>query len=257
MSHVIYNLSKSPTTFDFAAWACIARTHGAQSVHFFLNGEIADWKYSKDIAWKRFANILLPICRVARLEYTFGPPIEGVEFPYLIGYANKLYIETGRLELLRPTMKVDRGGYVTLTMRQSFRNKWRNSNMEAWGKFEKYLSGKNIDVLVFPECEEEPMNLEKRMALYCAASMNLGVSNGPMALCLLSEAPYLTFNWFDNQHDATYDDVKLRAKQGFPVGSQLAFRNERQCLIYERDDYENIVRAYNEMMERKHEEVAA
>jgi hypothetical protein len=40
-------------------------------------------------------------------------------------------------------------------------------------------------------------------------------------------------------------------KQGFPEGSQFAFRNDRQLLVYEKDDFENLVRAYEGTMEQR------
>lgn len=247
--NAIYDLSKYPTTYDFAAWACVARTSGVESVHFIVDGPIASWKYSEDIAWKRWATILLPICRLAGLNYTVGGRIPGPEFNYMSGYVNQLYLKTGKLEKLKPTLKADGEGYVTITLRESFRNTHRNSNIPAWMAFKSYLDSKNIEVVVIPESENSPMNLEHRMALYCGARMNLGVAQGPMALCVFSEAPYITLN--QNPKDTTgkaqYDIDKLLIKTGFPPGSQYAFRNERQILIWEPDSFENIVKAFNDM----------
>ena len=248
----IYDLCKQPTTFDFASWACYARTCGSTKVHFIVDGPIAQWKYGPDIAWKRWANMLIPLCRLARLDYTVGGRIEGKTFPYLAGHLNKLYQQIGRIEKLKPTMTHNKSGYVTITMRDSFRNKFRNSNVEAWEKFRKYLEAKNFDVEVFPDCENAPLNLEYRMAVYTNALTNMGASNGPLALCLFSEAPYLTLNQLPDPkgEKVMYDQRKLMEKQGFPEGSQYAFRNERQLLVYEPDDFENIVRAFEALQER-------
>jgi hypothetical protein len=165
---------------------------------------------------------------------------------------NSYFKQTGRIEKLKPTVKTNKTGYVTITLRESFRNKFRNSNVEAWKKAQKYFESHNIDVVVFPECEDSPINLEHRMALYCGADMNLGVANGPMALCLFSEAPYISLNPCPDPkgEDVQYDQVKLLVSQGFPPGSQFAFRNSRQVLVYEPDEYENIIRAYESMNEK-------
>ena len=249
----VYDLCKYPTTYDFAAWACVAKTHGATSVHFIIDGPIAHWKYSEDIAWKRFATILLPICRLARLEYSVGGRIPGPEFNYMSGYVHQLYLKTGKLEKLKPTLTTDLKDYVTITLRESFRNKHRNSNIPAWMAFKAYLDSKSVEVIVIPECEDAPMNLEHRMALYCGAKMNLGVAQGPMALCVFSEAPYITLNQNpkDTTGQAQYDMDKLLIKTGFPPGSQYSFRNERQLLVWEPDTFENIVRAYEDMNKQK------
>lgn len=249
MKRAIYDLTKYPTTYDFAGWAVIARTHGIEHVHFVIDGPIAHWKYSEDIAWKRFATVLLPICRLARLTYSVGARESGPEFSYHGGHVDALYRETGRLEKLKPTLLSTDSGYVTITMRESFRNTHRNSNKEAWERFGQYLRSQGKGVVLIPECEDAPLNLEHRMALYWGAEMNLGVAQGPMALCVFSDAPYITLN--QNPKDPTgkaqYDIDRLLVKTGFPPGSQYSFRTERQILIWEPDSYENIVRAYERM----------
>ncbi len=249
MTHAIYDLCKYPTTYDFAGWAVNARTHGITDVHFIIDGPIAHWKYSEDIAWKRFATILLPICRLARLAYTVGGRVPGPEFSYHGGHINALYKKLGRLEKLRPTVGADAGDYVTITLRESFRNKHRNSNLPAWAAFADYLRQKKITVIVIPECEDAPINLEHRMALYSGARMNMGVAQGPMALCVFSDAPYITLNQNpkDESGKGQYDIDRLLVKTGFPPGSQYAFRTDRQILIWEPDSFENIVRSYERM----------
>lgn len=249
MRPAIYDLTKMPTTYDFAAWAVMARTHGLERVHFVIDGPIAHWKYSEDIAWKRFATVVLPICKLARLSYSVGARMEGPQFPYHGGDVCRLYRERGSVKKLEPTVTWDRKGYVTITMRESFRNTHRNSNKEAWGRFEKYLSGKNVDVMVIPECEDAPINVEHRMAWYWGADMNMGVAQGPMALCVFSDAPYITLNQNpkDTTGQAQYDIDRLLVKTGFPPGSQYDFRTDRQILIWEPDSFENIVRAYEAM----------
>lgn len=253
MTQAIYDLTKQPTTFDFSSWACYARTCGATQVHFIIDGPIAQWKYPADIAWKRFANILIPLCKLAGLEYTVGGRIEGKSYTYLAGHLNTLYKQIGRIEKLKATQVPARSGFVTITLRDSFRNRFRNSNADAWEKFGKWLEGSNVDVEVLPECENAPIDLEYRMGLYTAASMNLGVGNGPMSLCVFSEAPYLLLNLCPDPggEKVQYDQKKLLEAQGFPPGSQFAFKNDRQLMVYEPDTFENIVRAYEAMQERK------
>lgn len=255
----VYDLTKRPTTFDFAVWACFAKTCGMEKVHFIIDGPIATKKYSADVAWRRFANILIPLCKLAGLEYSVGARIDGREFTYLAGHLNKLYIQTGKIEKLKPTQMPESSGYVTITLRASFRNRYRNSNTDAWERFRKWLEAKNVDVEVLPECENAPINLEYRMGVYANAAMNMGVANGPMSLCLFSEAPYLSLNQCpDNPGEKVqYDQKRLMEKQGFPLGSQFAFRNAKQLLVYEPDTFENIVKSYVAMMETQQEEVAA
>jgi hypothetical protein len=258
MKRAVYDLTKYPTTYDFAAWAVMARTSGIEHVHFIIDGPIAHWKYPQDIAWKRFATILLPICKLARISYSVGAREDGAQFSYHGGHVCELYRKVGRIEKLKPTILPVESGYITITLRDSFRNKHRNSNKEAWAKFRDYLDEKGERVLVLGECEDAPLNVEHRMAYYCGAKMNMGVAQGPMALCVFSDAPYITLNQNpkDTSGEAQYDIDTLLRKTGFPPGSQYDFRTDRQALIWEPDTYENIVRAYEEMMSQE-EKVAA
>lgn len=253
-----YDLTTYPTTYDFAAWAVMARTAGVDHVHFCIDGPIAHHKYSEDIAWKRFATILLPICKLARLSYSVGARKDGPQFSYHGGHVSQMYRQLGRIEKLKPTVMIPRPGYVTITLRESFRNKHRNSNKEAWAAFAKYLEANGKEVVILPECEDAPINLEHRMAWYCGAEMNLGVAQGPMALCVFSDAPYITLNQNpkDTSGGAQYDIDRLLEKTGFPPGSQYSFRTPRQRLIWKPDTFENIVAAYEEMNHGKEEATA-
>lgn len=244
----IYDLGKMPTTFDFAAWGVIARTNGATSVHFIVDGPIAGWKYPPAVAWKRFGTIVIPLCALAGLDFTVGGRIEGAQFGYDYGAVEKLYRATGRIAKLKATSSVD-PGYMTITLRKSFRNTFRNSNTEAWQRFKTYLEGLGHLVVMLPECEQAPLDVEYRMALYANADMNFGASNGPLVLCHLSDAPYLTMNMCpeDRTGTAQYDLRAHMIKTGFAPGSQFSFRNQNQLLVWKADTFANIVQAWESM----------
>lgn len=247
MRPAIYDLTREPTTYDFAAWCVIARTHGARHVHFVIDGDIAHWKYSKNIAWARFGTVLVPMCELAGMTYSVGARMVGEQYPYTHGAVEQMYRELGRIEKLRLPEPAEYRGHITITLRESFRNQYRNSNEEAWAKFKQYLSQRGETVIVLQECEHAPLNLHMRMALYSEAKMNLGVANGPMALCIFSEAPYITLNQLPEAPAGTISVRKLAETVGFPEGSQYSFRNERQTLVYKPDTFENIVEAYEAM----------
>lgn len=247
----VYDLSKNPTTFDFVTWAVLAKSHGSEHVHFIADQGIADNKYSATVAWKRFGNILIPACSVAGLTFSVGGTKTGHTFDWHYGDVNNFYKKHGFIKKLAPTGTIPIKNYITITIRNSIRNKWRDSNMEAWKKFSKYLDSQGKNVIVLKDCELEPLDLEYRMALYYQADMNYGASNGPMALCHFSDAPYLTINMCPpTPSDHGYNIVEHMAKGGFPVGSQFEFKNNRQKLFYISDTYENIVKAHKEMSEK-------
>lgn len=251
MSIGIYDLSKYPTTYDFAGWCVYAKTSGATHVHFIADKPIASWKYGGDevTAWRRFGTILAPMTRLAGLTFSVGPRMLGKEYPYLAGQIEELYKRIGQISLLKPTFRLEKKDYVTITIRESFRTRYRNSNIEAWTKFKEYLKARKKDIVWLGEAEGQPLDLEYRMALYAGADMNLGACNGPMALCCFSDAPHITMNMNPPKpaDDDGYDILNLWMKQRFPPGSQLSFRNERQKMVWETDTYENIVKAYEEM----------
>ena len=245
----VYNLAQNPTTFDFVTWAVLVKSHGYKTVHFIADQGISEIKYPAKIAWRRFGNILIPACSLAGLDFTVGGLKEGFTTGWHYGHVEHFYRKTGFISKLIPTGILNRKNYVTITIRDSIRNKWRDSNREAWKKFESYLQSQGKDVLVLEDAELAPLDLEYRMALYSQAEMNYGASNGPFTLCHFSEAPYLTINMCPPKPDEEdgYDLVEHMAKGGFPVGSQFSFRNKRQKLFWIEDSFENIVRAHHEL----------
>ena len=250
MRVVVYDLSVLPTTFDFACTAVIAKTLGYEEVRFIADKPMAKWKYPIDIGWRRWANILLPLCRLADLSFSVGCShnAEGEVLGYSTGHVVKVFNSTGRIEKLKP-VPLSEKGYVTVTMRKSFRNQWRNSNLPEWEKVIKWLEDQGEKVFVLEESENQPIALEYRMAVYSNAKMNLAVGNGPMVMCWLSEAPYLTFQLPQPKgHQGEYDSlVRQWDKMGFPVGSQLPWKNERQEIVWGPDDFTTITRKYEEI----------
>ena len=243
----LYDLSHSPTTFDFVVWCAIAKTHGVNHVRFCIDGRIDTRKYDDVTGWRRFGNINAPICRLFGLTFSMSEKRDGREFKYLYGHANQTYRAFGRIETI--PLSAPRSDYITITLRESFRHSYRDSNKAAWLRVQKELESRGKRVFVIHDCERAPMLIEDRMALYAGAEMNLGVANGPMALCHYSAAPYITFNMAPvrPQGETSYDCVKLMASSGFMLGDQLLWRNERQLLVWEPDSFENIMEAYERM----------
>lgn len=239
---VLYDLSVMPTTFDFACTAVMAKTMGYEEIRFVVDRPMTAWKYPAKIGWRRWANILVPICELADLSFSVGREIPGDVLGYTTGQIEELFKRTKRIAKLRSVVPLDISGYITITLRQSFRNEWRNSSPD-WLKVAEWLKSEGEEVYILEESEEVPIPIEKRMAIYCNAKMNLAVGNGPMVLCWLSEAPYLTFQLPKGPEREYNALVEQWNKMGFPVGSQLSFRNERQEIVWDTDDYE-VVKSY-------------
>ena len=237
----LYDLSIEPTTWDFILWSCIAKTNGATEVHFGIPSEIAALKYSADVAWKRFGNITVPLCTLAELPYIVASHREGQVFNHRISSLMKLYAENGSISKLPLLKQAKMPSFVTVTLRDSWRNTHRNSNKETWPKFIKWLEQRNVNVLVHPECESRPIDVMTRMKSYSNAKMNFGVEGGPMGLCTYSDAPYVMFCLPCAESTVSFQD---RERHGFPMGSQFPWKTSRQQIVYAPDSLENLTKHY-------------
>lgn len=220
-------------------WCVLATSLGAESVRFCGLDRIQDWKYPKEMALSRFENILKPVCSLFGLPYSVGERVDGFTCGHHYGQVNMFHKRHGIKKL---PLNDSYGGYVTVTIRDSIRFKSRDSNRKEWDRLIRWLE-KSEKVVVLEDREKDPICVIERMKLYSGAKMNLGVSNGPMALCHFSDAPYLTFKMIPEGEGAK----ELRdhmARGGFPEGSQLAFRTKKQELVWELDTFETMKRVY-------------
>jgi len=240
-----YDLGTMPTTYDFAPWLVIAKTVGARHVRFAYRGEIQTTKYPAEIAWRRFANILIPMCKFAGMDWDVKDRADGFTNAYAYGHVLALYRSAKRVEKLKASFAID--GYTTITLRNSRKQPWRNSNETAWAKFEEYLKRRGKKVMIFPDCEDNPIHLDYRMAVYAGAEMNLGASGGPMALCHFSDAPYLTYNMVPRDPKWGPELERYMTMTGFPPDTQMPFRTQRQRLVWKPDDYDTIREEYERM----------
>lgn len=240
---VLYDLSVMPTTFDFACTAVMAKTLGYEEIRFVVDKPMTAWKYPMKVGWKRWANILVPLCELADLSFSVGGKVEGDVLGYTTGNVEEMFKKMGRISKLRSVIPFVPMGYVTITMRQSFRNEWRNSSQD-WVRVAEWLKSRGEEVYVFEECEDSPIAIEQRMAVYCNAKMNLAVGNGPMVLCWLSEAPYLTFQLPKGPEKEYNQLVEQWNRMGFPIESQLSFRGERQEIVWGPDDFDTVTSKY-------------
>ncbi len=150
---------------------------------------------------------------------------------------------------------------VTITLREADRWPHRNSNLEAWMKFARYLEGKGERVIFVRDTAkaDEPLDgfttykpaaidLNARLALYQSAKANLFVSNGPWTLALFGNVPWLMFveislaqpfhanfpNWWRQHH-------------GIAEGQQFPWCTPQQRIMWKTDSYENMVKAWEEL----------
>jgi hypothetical protein len=248
MKAAVWDLAKRPTNFNFAAFLVIAKTHEVEHIHFKYEGVIQQKKYHESIAWSRFKHILEPLCDLAGVTHEKCPGGPDLTFGQEYGDVERTYRELGRIWKYKPLVDTGERNYVTVTIRESFRNEYRNSNKPEWMKFIDYLGKKNVVVL--PDCEGNPLPISERMSLYAYADMNISMGNGPLSLCSFSDAPYIIFYppWSHDPEGARLD--ALLRDTGFPRWSQFSFKNDRQLNVWEPDSFENIVKHYEMMCGR-------
>lgn len=129
--------------------------------------------------------------------------------------------------------------HITVTIRESWRNTHRNSDRKEWDKFISWAENAGQKVVVLEDREEDPISVKDRWDLY-QCKMNLGVSNGPMTLCVLSDAPYLIFGY----GAGTTDIYVLGIHHWMWLNYQHPWANRNQRLVWKKDKFETIQKLY-------------
>lgn len=129
--------------------------------------------------------------------------------------------------------------HITVTIRESWRNRPRNSSRKEWDKFISWAENRGEKVVVLEDREENPYTVRERWDLY-QCKMNLAVSNGPALLLHLSDAPYVVLGYANGEHD-TY---VLGIWHWMWKGYQHPWANRNQKLVWKPDTFENIQKAY-------------
>lgn len=153
---------------------------------------------------------------------------------------------------------------VTITLRDYSYHTARNSNIGDWVDFlhrldrsiwapvlvldtERTLEDVPSPLQDFLVFKEVSWNVGLRMALYELAWLNLGVNNGPMALCWLNEkARYITFKMVTP--GVPQSTVEFNSSRGFEPDQPLPFATPFQKWVWENDDLPIIVREFERMV---------
>ncbi len=232
----LYNLADRPASFDFVTWCAIAKTHGADHVRFV----VGKWKpknYTNPE--QRFKTIVEPACKLWGLPYSIGEPA-GEHFSHYLHKAIRAYHQHGGIAKI--PIAVEPRDYITITLRKS-RTFQRNSNEGEWMKFAKRCKDR---VVIIRDFDERPIFLDDRMHLYAHAKQNLMVINGPLTLCIHSDAPYISMRTIGCEKSGSTSPVHMEAL-GITTGFQFPWANASQRLFYTNDTCAEIERAYEEM----------
>jgi hypothetical protein len=160
-----------------------------------------------------------------------------------------------------------RQGVVTLTMRTTH-TPTRNSNRLDWQRFANDLDDRGYTPIMIPDTAEmvraktfwdfpiAAADLDVRLALYERAAMNMASSGGPFVLSLYTYRPTIYFLDVDPEPFIDENGKKHWAPTekffaenvGMQRGDQWPGSGPMTRIVWAKDTYENIVRAFDEVM---------
>lgn len=141
---------------------------------------------------------------------------------------------------------------ITITYRGTYYAE-RNNTVRAWLAFADWLRAHGWSVVEIPDTEHAGMwhdplgsiaavDVLVRHALYSLAQQNMGVDNGPFALCQYSaDTPYLVTVF---QRDTHHTRADYYTKQGTPPGSQHIWPGPHRQLVWCDDNFDNLVSVF-------------
>lgn len=271
MLRAFYDMSVSPYSFDFLTFLVAAKGAGCTEV-IIVPGERQLQKCSPAEQIRRYEHLLLPLGRMfgkvtactsreaaREFEPATYPPGYTVDKPKC-GHLLGQMVRDGKMGRLHPSDRARKivaedigGSPVVITIRESTIKPERNSNIAEWVKVADWLKAKGEQVVFVPDTEvtersfghtSYPLaafDVDVRLALYEFASMNLGVNNGPMALCLYSTYPYRYFRPIDPRYTET--SAKYWESCGVPKGGQLPWAREDQVIVWGEDTFDVITQS--------------
>ena len=274
----VYDLSSAPPTFDFLSFlaqaekariagghTCLDVVFAPGPIHGFRDDDLPPDAIEREAMLHRVCvagTRLLPSVRcVTVLRDNERPEIQGAVFPegwkpeVPLSCYGAQHLKDG-LRCLQATEAARRvvadrfpRKFATITLRQAPYWPDRNSDMAAWRAAGERLRDLGIEPVYIPDASGElwpgmngywpaAYDLDLRMALYERAEVNLGVMNGPMALCFLSEAKYLVWKPVTKEYGAS-----MYTRFGINPGDQYG-PNGR--IFWEDDTRANVERGIDE-----------
>lgn len=151
---------------------------------------------------------------------------------------------------------------ITITLREAPYWPHRNSNLAAWHRFalELQREGHSVKFIRDTAKAHEPIagfetlplasiDLIERMRVYETAKINLCVANGPVELMIFSDRPFLCFTPIEDDDSGYRPNTRKfwLEDQGVEIGEQNPWAGPAQRIVWQRDDYENIHKAWDEV----------
>lgn len=235
---LLYDLGNRPASYDFVTCLSTAMTYGAKHVRF-VYGKWKPKNYTLQQAEERWQSIVKPACGLYGIDYSIGERY-GTEYSHFLHKAVQAYQAKGRIQKLVGEVKAK--DYVTVTLRKS-RNPERDSKEAEWLEFAAKCDRK---VIVIRDWDERPISIEDRWTLYRQAFLNMMVINGPLTLCIHSDAPFVSMRTIGCERSGSTSPEHMK-RIGITPGFQFPWSGPRQKLSYLDDTAENIMAEYQRM----------
>ncbi len=233
MKYAIYDMSLHAPSFDFLTFCVVSKSlctaMGEECRIIFKMGPNKGFKEPNDKPYSvkekkfRMGHVLYPICTLMGLDYSTDIFFDIEESQILYSKDNsyvlsQLLNQYKEIPLFWPQpsdyavemiQNILPNNPIVITLRETY-GLHRNSNLEEWLKFGKYIEKKNIVVFVrdtfrwnsgliyestrFNTFPIVSIDLDIRLALYQHAKINFSVGGGPTTLLHYStDIPYRTF----------------------------------------------------------------
>jgi hypothetical protein len=153
---------------------------------------------------------------------------------------------------------------VTITLRETSYDVLRNSRKYDWLLFAEHLRSAGERVVIirdtavasepiedFEICPQASRDLHFRLALYERAKNNFFVSNGPVALAMFSEAPFIFINEVLDHPDSGNKAESWSVYHGTNPGEQLPWSRPDQRIVWGVENYETIRAAWDDFVAMK------
>jgi len=269
-SYVCYNVTSSPLSFDFATWLMTMEMRRIK-----MGGKaplkVGFW-FGRDgksglTGMPDREQMLNKVCRpvIDLLGAKEDPKaVNGYNIDF---FSYKHLVDDCKSGTPVPKLKTKtklklKPGYVTITLREASYWPHRNSKLDEWLRFAKYLEDKGERVIFVRDTAkaDEPIkgfqtfpqaakDLNIRMALYQGAKTNLFVANGPLTLALFSDVPWLKFFELDDQgaYNAGRSEYWRQCVGLDPDKlEQFPWSKPNQRIVWKPDYYTNLVTAWEE-----------
>jgi hypothetical protein len=270
--YVCFNVAQAPCSYDFIAWLVdhemdrVAKGAPFPLKVYFYFGPNNDRDFAFQYARRQqmFENVIRPaLAFVGAVEdekavggvadsetYSFAPIVERVN-------------RGEKVPQFKPVCTANNNGAkpVIITLRETTSALGRNSRLDEWMKFAKWLRERGERVIFlrdtdkaeermedFELCPVASTNIDARLAVYLDAKCNLFVANGPATLAFFTDVPWMLFHYadpLDEHYPSTPNGWKQYA--GISPGEQFPWCNEKQRIIWEAPEFANMKAAWEEM----------